>query len=59
MKHSATFFDLATGPQAMEGQGRLFAGRDNQVQLGREMVEEKGERAMDRGRGDHLVVVQD
>ena len=50
---------LAPGAQASQGELWILPGGDDQVQLGRQVVEQKGEGLVDRWGIDGVVVVQD
>jgi hypothetical protein len=49
---------LAAGAQAGEGELRILAGGDDQVQLRRQVIEQEGHRLVDRPRIDRVVVIQ-
>ena len=50
---------LAPGAQAGQGELRILAGGDDQVQLRRQVLEQKGEGIVNRLGIDHMVVVED
>ncbi len=51
--------ELAPGPQPWQRQGRVRTGRDDEAQLGWQVVDQEGHRLVDRGVVDHVVVVED
>ena len=50
---------LAAGAQARQGQRRVLAGGDHQVQRRRQVVEQEGDRGVDGRRAHEVVVVED
>jgi len=54
----AQFGQLTTRAQASQGQRRSGAGSDHQMQLRRQMVEQKGESVVDRLSRDEVIVVE-
>lgn len=50
----AQFGQLTTRAQASQGQGRVGAGSNHQMQLRRQMVEQKGESVVDRLSRDEM-----
>ena len=50
---------LAASPEAGQGQGRIRPGGDHQVHPRREMLEQKGDGAVDRFGVDDVVIVED
>ena len=56
---AAQFGELASGAQAGQGQRWVFTGGDNQMNLRRQMLEQKGEGLVDRFGVNHVVVVKD
>ena len=53
------FGQLPAGAQARQPQDRIGAGGQAQVHLWRQMVEQKGERLVNRRGLDHVVIVED
>ena len=49
---------MATGPVAGQRQGRILARGDDQVHLGRQVLEQKGETRVDRVTAGQVKVVQ-
>ena len=56
---SSTQFQYGVSPTQMdERQWRVFAGRKDDVHLGRQVVQQKGESVMNRSNCDDLVIIQ-
>ena len=55
----AEFGELSTAAQASERQLGVFAGGDDEVHLGGQMLEQEGEGLVNRWRFDEVVVVED
>ena len=54
----AQFGQLTTRAQASQGQGRVGAGSDDQMQLRQQMVEQKGKSVVDRLSRDEVIIVE-
>jgi len=54
----AQFGQVAPHPQPRERQRRISAAGDDQMQARRQLVQQEGQRRMDRRRFDHMVVIQ-
>ncbi len=57
-KAQVRFGQLTTRAQASQGQRRIGAGSDDQMQLRRQMVEQKGESIVDRLSRDEVIIVE-
>src|SRR5579859_3576325 len=55
----ADFGQVTARAQACQGKRGISPCRHDQVQPGRQMVEQKGNGSMDRWRGNQMVVIQD